>query len=134
MIQGGALDETPEFELSSYGRLFEDEFSRDLYNFRGALCMGNAGPNTNGNQIYIVQSPVVADEYLELSALPLNVEEKYMEVGGRAYLDMRYTVFGQVFDGIEIIDRIARQPADDNGRPTGQPIKILTVTFEAYLD
>jgi len=132
MIQCGSLDMTPIFELSSFGPMFEDEFSRDLYNFRGALCMGNAGPNTNGNQIYIVQSPEIDPEYLDLSALPLNVEDKYREVGGRAYLDNRYTVFGQVFEGIEAVDTIARQEADEEGRPNDNPIAIRSVKFETY--
>lgn len=132
MIQGGALDGVPEIERSSYGEFFEDEFSRDLFNFRGALCMGNFGPNTNGNQIYIVQNPLSDQSFLDLSSLPLNAEEKYKQVGGRAYLDWRYTVFGQVFEGIEVVDTIAKQKADDEGKPLNNPIKILKVEFVRY--
>jgi len=133
MIQAGVVeDDGEDNEGTVYGRLFEDEFSRDLRNFRGALCMANSGPNTNSNHFYIVQSPVAPEEYLELSSLPVNVEEKYREVGGRAYLDMRYTVFGHAFEGLEVVDVIARQPANEMGRPTGQAIKILSVKFETY--
>jgi cyclophilin family peptidyl-prolyl cis-trans isomerase len=132
MIQGGALDGTPEYDISSYGKLFEDEFARDLFNFRGALCMGNVGPDTNGNQFYIVQSPKVVQEHLDLSALPLNAKAKYQEIGGRPYLDMRYTVFGQVFEGIEAVDAIAKQKADDDGKPLENPIRILKVEFRSY--
>lgn len=41
---------------SIYGESFEDEFSDELYNLRGALSMANAGPNTNGSQFFIVQN------------------------------------------------------------------------------
>lgn len=132
MIQGGALDGTKEYEHSSFGKLFEDEFSRDLFNFRGAVSMGNVGPNTNGNQFFIVQSPKVSQEYLDLGALPLNAEAKYKEIGGRAYLDMRYTVFGQVFEGMEAVDKIAIQKADDDGKPVENPMKILKIELQKY--
>ena len=57
---------------SSWGRPFKDEFSRDYHNLRGALCMANAGPNTNGSQFFIVQAPSV-DERLSRrwSACPI---------------------------------------------------------------
>lgn len=132
MIQGGALDDTKEVSYSSFGGYFEDEFSRDLFNFRGAVSLGNTGPNTNGNQFFIVQDPKGNQEYLDLSALPLNAEAKYKEVGGRAYWDNRYTVFGQVFEGIEAIDKIANQKADDDGKPLVNPMKILNIEFVKY--
>jgi len=132
MIQGGALDGSGEEDFSIYGGFFEDEFNRDLFNFRGALAMGNAGPNTNGNQFYIVQSPKVDQEYLDLSALPLNAEAKYKEIGGRAYLDNRHTVFGQVFEGMEAVDKIAAQKTDDNAKPLQNAIKILKIEFVKY--
>lgn len=132
MIQGGALDDTKEVTYSSFGGYFEDEFSRDLFNFRGAVSLGNTGPNTNGNQFFIVQDPKGNQEYLDLSALPLNAEAKYKEVGGRAYWDNRYTVFGQVFEGIEAVDKIANQKADDDGKPVDNPMKILNIQFVKY--
>ncbi len=132
MIQGGALDGTEDEGYSIYGHFFEDEFNRDLFNFRGALCMGNVGPTTHGNQFSIVQSPIVDQQYLDLSSLPLNAEAKYKEIGGRAYLDMRYTVFGHVFEGIEAVDKIAAQETDDDGKPLKDPMKILKIEFIKY--
>ena len=41
---------------SIYGEKFEDEFSRNLFNLRGALSMANAGPNSNGSQFFIVNN------------------------------------------------------------------------------
>ena len=132
MIQNGALDGSKDEGYCIYGKFFEDEFNRDLFNFRGALCMGNVGPNTNGNQFYIVQSPKVDQQYLDLASLPLNAEAKYKEIGGRAYLDMRYTVFGQVYEGMEAVDKIAAQKADDDGKPLENPMKVLKIEFIKY--
>ena len=55
MIQGGDPTGTGMGGESIYGESFEDEFSEELYNIRGALSMANAGPNTNGSQFFIVQ-------------------------------------------------------------------------------
>ena len=56
MIQGGDPTGTGMGGSSIYGEKFEDEFSMDLFNLRGALSMANAGPNTNGSQFFIVQN------------------------------------------------------------------------------
>ncbi len=132
VIQAGALDGSGKEEESYFGGFFKDEFSRNLFNFNGALCMGNAGPNTNGNQFYIVQTHNAKDEHLDLSALPLNAEAKYREIGGLPYLDKRYTVFGQVFEGMDVVDKIAAQKTDEAGMPVKDPIKILDVKFVKY--
>lgn len=132
VIQSGALDGSGKESESIYGGFFKDEFNRDLFNFRGALCLGNAGPNTNGNQFYIVQKPTINDEHLDLSTLPLNAEAKYKEIGGLPYLDKRYTVFGQVFEGMEVVDKIAKQKTDAEGMPTKDPAKIQNIEFVKY--
>lgn len=132
MIQIGGNEETAEGNETVFGGPFEDEFNRDLFNFRGALSMGNEGPNTNTNHFFIVQSPKVDQQYLDLSALPLNAEAKYQEIGGRAYLDNRHTVFGQVFEGIEAVDKIAAQKTDENAKPLKDAMKILKIEFVKY--
>ncbi|MCB6384767.1 peptidylprolyl isomerase, partial [Dorea formicigenerans] len=70
---------------SIYGAPFEDEFSERLFNFRGALSMANAGPNTNGSQFFIVQSKTVDPSMkgqMEQAGYPAEVVEAYMEKGG----------------------------------------------------
>ena len=42
----------------------------------------------------------------------------YEEIGGTPFLDMNYTVFGEVVSGLEVIDKIVAQPRDGNDRPT----------------
>lgn len=104
MIQGGDPTGTGSGGESIWGKPFEDEFSYDLYNFRGALSMANSGKNTNGSQFFIVQAPQMDKE---LNGWPKLVEEKYHEVGGTPWLDQVHTVFGQVIQGMDVVDAIA---------------------------
>lgn len=130
VIQGGALDGSGDESISIYDGFFEDEVGKGLYNFNGALCLGNVGPHTNGNQFYIVQCPTVDEAQLPLVSLPLNVEEKYKEIGGFPALDGRYTVFGQVYEGMDVVEAIASQETDSEDAPLSNPVKIISITFE----
>ena len=59
MIQGGDPTGSGMGGESIWGESFEDEFTPELHNLRGALSMANAGPNTNGSQFFIVQAKAV---------------------------------------------------------------------------
>ena len=100
MIQGGDPTGTGMGGESSFGGSFQDEFSEELYNLRGALSMANAGPDTNGSQFFIVQTPEIpyAKKELERGGWPAPIAEAYAENGGTPHLDRRHTVFGQLVD------------------------------------
>jgi peptidyl-prolyl cis-trans isomerase B (cyclophilin B) len=74
------------------GYSFEDEFN-DHPVVRGALAMANAGPNTNGSQFFIVTA----------DACP--------------WLDGKHTVFGQVSNGMDVVDAISAVETDAADRP-----------------
>lgn len=113
MIQGGDPLGTGTGGESIWGGSFEDEFTPELHNLRGALSMANAGPNTNGSQFFIVQAKTVPENMLDQMAeledrgFPKDVTEAYRQLGGTPWLDFRHTVFGQVYDGMEVVDAIA---------------------------
>ena len=113
MIQGGDPLGTGIGGESIWGGKFEDEFDPELHNLRGALSMANAGPNTNGSQFFIVQANEAPASMIEQmkeladSGCPEDITAAYKEMGGTPWLDFRHTVFGQVFEGMEIVDGIA---------------------------
>jgi len=128
MIQGGDPDGTGGGGESIFGPSFEDEFSNKLFNLRGALSMANAGPNTNGSQFFIVQNSSVADASLNQEKefkYPEIIKETYLELGGTPHLDQAHTVFGQVIEGMDVVDKIAQEEAV-NDRPVND-VKIESI-------
>lgn len=138
MIQGGDPQGTGMGGESAWGGNFEDEINKYLIPLRGSLCMANAGGgNTNGSQFFIVQQDTkdpadkeqvkqALDQYIQMykqsTGLPLDayddsVIDNYLKVGGALYLSGGYTVFGQVYEGLEIVDKIAASKTDANDKP-----------------
>src|ERR671932_396199 len=89
MIQGGCPHGTG---TGGPGYTFEDEIN-DHKVVRGALAMANAGPDTNGSQFFIVTTQEAP------------------------WLDGKHTVFGQVIDGMDVVDKIEGSETDHNDRP-----------------
>jgi peptidyl-prolyl cis-trans isomerase B (cyclophilin B) len=98
MIQGGCPLGTG---TGGPGYTFEDEFNAHKI-VRGALAMANAGPNTNGSQFFIVTT----------AAAP--------------WLDGKHTVFGQVTDGMDVVDKLESAETDAADRPV-EPIGISSI-------
>ena len=123
MIQGGDPTATGRGGESIWGKPFEDEFSLEARNYYGALSMANAGPNTNGSQFFIVQASSVPDgmgeqmKQLADRGFPKEVYENYMRVGGTPWLDFHHTVFGQLIDGSEVLEKIAASDCDSSDKP-----------------
>lgn len=119
MIQGGDPTGTGAGGESIYGQAFEDEFSEELFNFKGALSMANAGPNTNGSQFFIVTNEnVPADMVGQMKAAGYldEVIARYQE-GGTPWLDFHHTVFGQVIEGMDVAQKISQVKRDFRDRP-----------------
>ena len=118
MIQGGDPTGSGMGGESIWGDSFEDEFNPALHNLRGALSMANAGPNTNGSQFFIVQAKAVPDDMLDQLRVadekyyPTDCIENYEQLGGTPWLDYHHTVFGQVFEGMDVVDSIAAVKVD----------------------
>ena len=98
MIQGGCPQGTG---TGGPGYTFEDEINPHKVQ-RGALAMANAGPNTNGSQFFIVTA----------AECP--------------WLDGKHTVFGQVAQGMDVVERMDGAQTDSADRPT-EPLGIVTV-------
>jgi cyclophilin family peptidyl-prolyl cis-trans isomerase len=100
MIQGGCPQGTG---TGGPGYTFEDEIN-DHKIVRGALAMANAGPNTNGSQFFLVTT----------EAAP--------------WLDGKHTVFGQVTEGMDVVDKIEGTETDRSDRPVDEQ-RIESITF-----
>jgi peptidyl-prolyl cis-trans isomerase B (cyclophilin B) len=113
------------------------EFIPEYYHKKGVLAAARQGDNVNpqkessGSQFYIVQGKKYTDA--ELNAfeqrgmhIPFTQEQReiYKSRGGTPHLDYSYTVFGEVIEGLEIIDLIAATPTDNFDRPV-EDVKIL---------
>jgi cyclophilin family peptidyl-prolyl cis-trans isomerase len=101
MIQGGCPQGTG---TGGPGYTFEDEINPHKI-VRGALAMANAGPDTNGSQFFIVTT-----------------EEA-------PWLDGKHTVFGEVRDGMDVVNRIGTTKTDARDRPV-EPIGIESIELE----
>ncbi|EED2533662.1 peptidylprolyl isomerase [Listeria monocytogenes] len=124
MIQGGDPDGRGIGGESIWGESFEDEFSTEAFNLRGALSMANAGPNTNGSQFFIVQKPDMPADMLgqmEQAGFPVEVIEAYKQ-GGTPWLDGRHTVFGHVIEGMDVVDEIANLPTGMQDKPVNDVV------------
>jgi cyclophilin family peptidyl-prolyl cis-trans isomerase len=99
MIQGGCPEGSG---TGGPGYTFEDEINPHKV-VRGALAMANAGPNTNGSQFFIVTA----------AECP--------------WLDGKHTVFGQVTEGMDVVERLGNLPTDSADRPT-RPVEIESVS------
>jgi peptidyl-prolyl cis-trans isomerase A (cyclophilin A) len=103
MIQGGDPLGTG---TGGPGYSFEDEVSGPRrFDRPGYLAMANAGPNTNGSQFFITQVPT-------------------------PWLDGKHTIFGEVVDGMEVVDAIAGSERDARDRPL-QELRLERVVIEA---
>lgn len=136
MIQGGDPTGTGRGGESIYGAPFEDEFTPTLHNIKGALSMANAGPCTNGSQFFIVEASSCPEGMLEQmkelgNAYPKDCQEDYKALGGTPWLDYKHTVFGQVMEGMDTVERIANTHVGMMDKPL-HDIEILNITVAEF--
>ncbi len=103
MIQGGDPQGTG---MGDPGYQFEDETKSSPHKFDkpGKLAMANAGPNTNGSQFFITVAPTT-------------------------WLTGKHTIFGEVIEGQEVVNKITKVPRGRNDRPN-QDVVLKKVTVE----
>jgi peptidyl-prolyl cis-trans isomerase B (cyclophilin B) len=109
MIQTGDFEKgngTGGYSYKGKGTKFNDEFHPDLTHLQGTLSMANSGKNTNGSQFFIV----TAEE-------------------GTPHLNYKHSVFGQVYEGLDVALAISKVKTDEDSKPLDK-IKIESITIK----
>ena len=141
MIQGGdplSKNAAPGVPLGSgdIGYTVPAEFVDSLFHKKGALCAArteNPEKASSGCQFYIVQGQVLTNEQISMMeqqrGIVLSDKQKqlYTTVGGSPWLDKGYTVFGEVVEGLDVIDKIAAVKTAPGDRPL-QDVYIYKMT------
>ena len=134
VIQGGDPDSRhakPGDTLGNGGPGYDipAEFVDEYWHKRGVLAAARENDDINplrkssGSQFYIVVGKKVSDDRLDSLEIKYNKKftpeqrEYYKTIGGTPHLDGRYTVFGEVIEGMEVVDIISKLPTDGNDRP-----------------
>ena len=106
MAQTGDPSGTGKGGESIFGKPFKDEFHPDcLHDARGILSMANNGPDNNQSQFFVTYS-------------------------AQPHLNNKYTVFGRVIDGFEVLDMVEKVPVGKKNRPLAD-ITLLSVVIHA---
>ena len=131
MIQGG----DPQSKNAAAGQMLGSgdvgyripaEFNDSLYHKKGVLAAArdnNPEKASSGCQFYIVQGKPMIENELQMaerrSGKPMSEAKRndYKTIGGSAWLDGEYTVFGEVVEGLDVIDKIAAVPCGPMDRP-----------------
>ena len=137
MIQGG---QNADGRLDP-GYTIPAEITSNHFHKKGALAAARQGDQVNpkkassGSQFYIVQGKVYDDKWLDMfenrsgKVLSARQRQTYKTVGGTPHLDGDYTVFGEVTEGLDIVDKIAAVKTGQMDVPV-EPVTIISVTIE----
>jgi len=160
MIQTGDPTGTGQGGESIWGEPFGVEPASELHHIRGAIGTAKTmEPISIGSQFYIVQNSALdAESVSEFESMlashdqvvgkdeggndvkisdiyPVDIMESYIKNGGTPWLDFEYTVFAQVIDGMDVVDKIARVKTSSNSATMDKPVEdvwIVGISFEKY--
>jgi peptidyl-prolyl cis-trans isomerase B (cyclophilin B) len=142
MIQGGDPDSRNAAADKSLGAggpnyTVPAEFNKNLYHKKGALCAartGNPEKASSSCQFYIAQGKKLTDAELDSFESRLGIKysdeqrKVYKTIGGIPSLDQNYTVYGEVIEGMDVIDKIAT--VETNKGLGDRPVKDVKMTVK----
>lgn len=129
MIQGGDLNQNLTYRIPA-------EFHQKYFHKKGALAMARVSENnpemqSSASDFFIIHGGRYTDQDVEIDSKNLGLtltpeqEEIYIDQGGYMELDQKYTVFGEVLEGNDVVDKIAKEKVYDGDKPLRKiPFKI----------
>lgn len=132
MVQGGdpqSKDAAPGARLGSGGPGYTVKAEIGAPHFKGTLAAARTGGPSNpekrssGSQFYLVQGKPQTAQNISMTEKQKGIKyseeqvAKYLKLGGTPGLDMDYTVFGEIVEGLEVVDKIATVAKDGSDRP-----------------
>ena len=126
LIQTGENEEYPDGK-SIYGDFYEDECDLNYRHITGSVGLAKREENKNSSHFYIIVQDGIDEEYLEVmkelgeEGYPKEVVKAYEALGGVPRLDLRFTIFAQVFYGMDTVrainqvtvNPITKEPVED---------------------
>ena len=120
------------------GSRYPIEATDQLHHYAGALCAATDASGQCASVFYVMESLPGGDsvtqelvDQMNAASYRAEVVAAYQTAGGAPYLDYTDTVFGQVYEGMDIVDNIAQTAVDENQKPT-EAITIHSVSIETY--
>lgn len=117
---------------SIWGQGFEEEFDQGLVPYRGALCMASSGVGRKslGSQFFIVQANYDPSDAATIAnyGFPESLNNTIKKYGGAMHLYQSYTVFGQVVEGMDVVDKIAQaEVVANSGGEKSSPVNDIVI-------
>ena len=120
------------------GSRYPAEVTDALHHYSGALCAAADSSGQCAGVFYVMETlpgsasvPQELVDQMNAASYRAEVVSAYQTAGGAPYLDYTDTVFGQVYEGMDVVDAIAQTAVDENQRPT-EAITIRSVSIETY--
>lgn len=133
MIQGGDLKQNLTYRIPA-------EFHAKYFHKKGALSMARVSENnpemqSSASDFFIIHGGRYTQEDVEIDSKNLGLtltpeqQQAYITEGGYMELDQKYTVFGEIVEGLEVVDKIASEKVFDVDKPLREiPFKISVLT------
>lgn len=120
------------------GSRYPAEYTDRLHHYSGALCMAADSSGQCASVFYVLATlpgtdsvPQELTDQMNAAGYRAEVVSAYQTAGGAPYLDYTDTVFGQVYEGMDVVDAMAQAAVDEDGQPA-EPITIQSVSIETY--
>lgn len=129
-------DDDKTFE-EFFGSTYVTETTNDIRHYTGAVGMARKGESQPSGEFYIVATEEMDQEFLETmddleDLYPKEVRETYDAYGGEPRIDLEFTVFAQVYEGMDVVDAIFKIEHDEYTFETTKIVTIESIEIKTY--